>query len=86
VIAEYTDNQLLVKVEDSGIGIREEDKEKVFEEFRQIESIVSKKYKGTGLGMTITKKYVEMHGGRIWFESQFGNGTTFAFTLPVKNQ
>ena len=72
-----------ISVTDTGIGIAEEDQPKVFEEFRQVGSDNAKKIEGTGLGLTLAKKFVELHGGRIWVESEVGKGSTFMFTLPV---
>jgi signal transduction histidine kinase len=68
---------------DTGIGIAPDQHEKVFEEFQQLENTVTREYEGTGLGMAITKRLVELHGGRIWLESLPGQGTTFFVTLPV---
>lgn len=70
-------------VADTGIGIRKKDRMAIFEPFIQIEGRGRRKNKGTGLGLAISKNFVEMHGGEIWFESRFGEGTTFHFTLPV---
>ncbi len=72
-----------ISVTDTGIGIAEEDQPKIFEEFRQVGSDNAKKIEGTGLGLTLAKKFVELHGGRIWVESEVGKGSTFVFTLPV---
>jgi signal transduction histidine kinase len=71
-----------VSVSDTGIGIAPEDQEKVFEEFRQVGT--AKKIEGTGLGLTLCRKFVELHGGRIWVKSQEGVGSTFTFTIPVR--
>ena len=71
-------------VSDTGIGIKEEDKDKLFKDFEQLDSGISKKYGGTGLGLAITKKLVELHGGKIWVESELGAGSTFTFLLPIK--
>jgi signal transduction histidine kinase len=68
---------------DTGVGIAPDQYDKVFEEFQQLENTVTREYEGTGLGMAITKKLVELHGGRIWLESMPGRGTTFFVTLPV---
>jgi len=73
-----------VTVWDTGIGIKEEDKEKLFEEFQQLDSGRDKRYQGTGLGLALSKRLVEMHGGRIWVESEEGKGSRFSFTLPIK--
>jgi signal transduction histidine kinase len=72
-----------VSVTDTGIGIAPEDQEKVFEEFRQV-GTAAKKAEGTGLGLTLCRKFVELHGGRIWVKSQEGVGSTFTFTIPVR--
>jgi GAF domain-containing protein/anti-sigma regulatory factor (Ser/Thr protein kinase) len=71
-----------VEVSDTGIGIAGEDQERIFEEFRQVGRERSRE--GTGLGLTLTKRFVELHGGRIWLESTPGGGSTFGFTLPVR--
>jgi signal transduction histidine kinase len=71
-----------VSISDTGIGIAPEDQEKVFEEFRQV-GTAAKKIEGTGLGLTLCRKFVELHGGRIWVRSQEGVGSTFTFTIPV---
>lgn len=70
-------------VSDKGIGIAKDDYEKVFAEFVQIDSSYSKKHEGTGLGLALTKKLVELHKGKIWFESEIGAGTDFYFTIPL---
>jgi signal transduction histidine kinase len=71
-----------ISVTDTGIGIAEQDQPKVFEEFRQVGND-NAKTEGTGLGLTLAKKFVELHGGRIWVESELGKGSTFVFTLPT---
>ncbi|HEY9246117.1 MAG TPA: ATP-binding protein [Candidatus Methanoperedens sp.] len=68
---------------DTGIGIREEDLDRLFNAFEQLDSGISKKYGGTGLGLAITKKLVGLHGGKITVESMYGQGSTFTFFLPV---
>jgi signal transduction histidine kinase/DNA-binding response OmpR family regulator len=74
---------LVVGVTDSGIGIAAVDQPKVFEKFKQVGDTLTDKPKGTGLGLPICKEIVEYHGGKIWVESQPGEGSTFSFTLPV---
>src|SRR5262249_29886221 len=71
-----------VSVSDTGVGIAPEDQEKVFEEFRQV-GTADKKAEGTGLGLSLCRKFVELHGGKIWVKSQLGEGSTFTFTIPV---
>ena len=71
-----------ISVTDTGIGIAPEDHDAVFEEFRQV-GAADKKAEGTGLGLALCRKFVELHGGRIWVKSQIGAGSTFTFTIPV---
>jgi signal transduction histidine kinase len=73
-------------VRDNGIGIREEDRERVFQEFEQVDSSYSRQYEGTGLGLSLTKKLVEMHGGEIYLTSKLGLGTEIIFTIPVDTE
>jgi signal transduction histidine kinase len=72
-----------ISVIDTGVGIAPEDHEAVFEEFRQVGSDYAKKHEGTGLGLTLSRRFVELHGGKIWVKSQLNHGATFTFTLPV---
>ena len=72
-----------IKVEDNGIGIKEENLGKLFQKFEQIDPGVTSKYGGTGLGLAITKQLVELHGGTITVESRYGEGSTFTFKLPI---
>jgi signal transduction histidine kinase len=73
-----------ISVADTGIGIKPEDLGKLFKEFTQLESPYTKGYEGTGLGLALTKKLVELHGGAIRVESEYGKGSTFTFALPIK--
>jgi signal transduction histidine kinase/HAMP domain-containing protein len=73
-----------ISVTDTGVGIAPEDREAVFEEFRQVGTDVAKKHEGTGLGLALTQRFVELHGGNIWLESEVGVGSTFTFALPVR--
>jgi signal transduction histidine kinase/DNA-binding response OmpR family regulator len=82
--AAVVDDMLQVSVSDTGIGMKPEDQEKVFKEFWQADSSFARKYEGTGLGLALTKRIVEMHGGKIWFESEYGKGSIFYFALPLK--
>jgi signal transduction histidine kinase len=77
-----TDRGVEISVTDTGVGIAPEDQAAIFEEFRQVGHDETRKQEGTGLGLTLAKKFVELHGGRIWVESEVGRGSTFTFTLP----
>jgi signal transduction histidine kinase len=83
VEATLGDSAVIISVTDNGIGIAREDQEAIFEEFRQVGSNYAHKREGTGLGLTLTRKFVELHGGKIWVESEVGKGSTFTFTLPI---
>ncbi len=72
-----------ISVADTGIGIKEEDIPRLFQKFEQLDSGISRKYDGTGLGLAITKQLVDMHGGKIWVESKYGEGSNFIFLLPI---
>jgi len=74
---------VMVSVEDTGIGISEEEKEKVFTKFFRSQKVVKKETLGTGLGLYLAKNIIERHGGKIWFKSEENRGTTFYFTLPL---
>jgi GAF domain-containing protein len=77
---------ITISVSDTGVGIAPEDQAAIFEEFRQVGRDDARKQEGTGLGLTLAKKFVELHGGRIWVQSQVGQGSTFTFTLPVRRE
>ncbi|MGB8631699.1 MAG: GAF domain-containing protein [Xanthobacteraceae bacterium] len=81
--AEANDGSFHLSVRDTGPGISAADQTKLFREFQQADNAITRKKGGTGLGLAISKRIVEMHGGKIWVESQPGQGSTFAFTLPV---
>jgi signal transduction histidine kinase len=81
--ARQTDGSVEISVSDTGIGIAPEDQARIFEEFRQVGGDYAHKKEGTGLGLTLAKKFVELHGGRIWVESEVGKGSRFIFTLPI---
>jgi signal transduction histidine kinase len=82
--ASAANGQFIVAVADTGPGIAETDQQRIFEEFQQVDSSVTREKGGTGLGLAIARRIVEMHGGRIWVESSPGKGATFAFALPVR--
>jgi signal transduction histidine kinase len=81
--AKVEDSSFVVAVTDTGVGIAPEDRERIFEEFQQVDTSSTRRKGGTGLGLAIAKRIVELHGGRIWVESTPGQGSTFAFTLPL---
>ena len=85
VKADLTGDSLCVSVSDTGIGIRPENQERIFLEFEQVDSSYARQQQGTGLGLALTRKLVELHGGRIWVRSQGveGSGSTFTFVLPL---
>lgn len=72
-----------ITVEDTGIGIKTEDQNKLFKPFNQVNSFSSKKFQGTGLGLSLVKQIVNLHGGYVWFKSEQGKGSTFAFAIPI---
>jgi signal transduction histidine kinase len=74
----------LVEVGDTGVGIAPEHHDLIFREFAQVDATPSRPHHGTGLGLTIARKLVELHGGRIWVESTLGSGSRFYFTVPVE--
>jgi signal transduction histidine kinase len=78
------DSAAIISVTDTGLGIAPQDHEAIFEEFRQVGTNYAQKREGTGLGLSLTRKFVEMHGGKIWVESEVGKGSTFTFTLPIR--
>jgi signal transduction histidine kinase len=81
--AETNNGSFFVSVRDTGPGISAADQARLFQEFQQADNAITRKKGGTGLGLAISKRIIEMHGGRIWVESRPGQGSTFAFTLPV---
>ena len=81
--AEANNGSFHVSVRDTGPGISAADQARLFQEFQQADNAITKKKGGTGLGLAISKRIIEMHGGKIWVELQPGQGSTFAFTLPV---
>ena len=77
------DNWCQVSVVDNGIGIKKEDQKQLFDPFYQVDSSITRERKGTGLGLALVKQIVEQHGGRVWVESEYGEGSRFTFTLPL---
>ena len=83
VQARCTDGEIRVSVSDTGVGIPPGDRERIFERFEQ-GTMNGRRPNGAGLGLSLSKEFVEMHGGRIWVESEVGKGSTFTFTLPLQ--
>ena len=84
VRAAPADGAVEISVSDTGVGIAPEDQEAIFEEFRQAGGDYTRKREGTGLGLSLARKFVELQGGRLWVKSEMGNGSTFTFTLPER--
>lgn len=80
-----TDREVIISVSDTGPGIDAKDQERVFEPFQQANTSIRRQYGGSGLGLTISMQFIEMHGGKMWMESQLGIGTTIFFSLPKEN-
>jgi len=76
--------QVVGSVSDTGPGISPEDRERLFEPFQQLDASIRRRHGGSGLGLSISKQFVEMHGGKMWLESEVGQGTTFYFSLPIE--
>ena len=83
VSATQVNGEVRISVADTGPGIAAEDRERIFEEFQQTEAGLEQR-EGTGLGLALSKRLVELHGGRIWVDSELGAGSTFTFTLPTR--
>ena len=83
--AALSDRELIVSIIDTGIGISAENQVQVFDRFKQVGDILTDKPKGTGLGLSICQQIIEHHGGKIWVESQFNQGSTFSFSLPLES-
>jgi signal transduction histidine kinase len=78
------DRYIKVSIADTGIGIETEDQKRIFNRFEQADNSSSRKYSGMGLGLTLTRSIIELHGGRIWLESGgLGRGSQFTFTIPI---
>jgi signal transduction histidine kinase len=84
VIAKMDTTKVAIAVKDTGIGIAPEDHAAVFEEFKQVGRDYTRKAEGTGLGLALTKRFVELHGGEISLASAPGKGSTFTITLPIR--
>jgi signal transduction histidine kinase len=84
IAVELAGEDLIYRVSDTGIGIPESELENVFAEFQQVDATITREFGGTGLGLAITKKFAEMHGGRVWAESSVGKGCTFFMCVPLR--
>src|SRR5919201_2771115 len=85
VSAAQSNGEVRIAVADTGPGIAPEDHQRIFDEFQQTEAGIEQR-EGTGLGLALSKRLVELHGGRIWLDSEIGKGSTFFFTLPARAQ
>jgi len=77
-------DEIVYSVADTGIGIPANQLDQIFGEFRQVDASISREFGGSGLGLSITKTFVELHGGHIWVESEPGRGSTFHFAIPLR--
>jgi signal transduction histidine kinase/CheY-like chemotaxis protein len=78
------ENKVIVSVSDTGKGLSEDDLSRIFEPFQQLDNSIRRSYGGSGLGLSISRKIIELHGGNIWVESQVGVGSTFSFSIPLE--
>ncbi|MFH1084999.1 MAG: ATP-binding protein, partial [Chloroflexota bacterium] len=85
VSARREGDAVVFTVTDTGVGIAPEDIPVIFEEFKQLDSATTRRHEGAGLGLAISRRFVELHGGRIWVESDLGHGSAFSFSLPAKH-
>jgi signal transduction histidine kinase len=83
--AEQKNEEMVLSVQDSGPGIPKQDQLRLFEKFYRVKQRGTEKVKGSGLGLAIVRSIAERHGGRVWCDSQQGEGCTFAISLPTKN-
>jgi signal transduction histidine kinase len=84
IIAKAADGMYTIAVRDTGPGVPPQDREKIFEEFQQVDSSSTRAKGGTGLGLSISRRLIQMHGGRIDLESELGVGSTFTMVVPVR--
>jgi PAS domain S-box-containing protein len=83
VSARVEASRVVVSVSDTGIGIGREDADRVFDEFTQVDGSLARRFRGSGLGLPISKRFVELHGGTMWVDSKPGQGSVFSFSLPI---
>jgi signal transduction histidine kinase len=84
VIMDCNANEMSVSVKDNGIGISDLQQKELFKPFKQLDPDINRAYEGTGLGLVLVKKFVEMHGGRVWVQSSPGKGSVFTFVIPCE--
>ncbi|WP_410509619.1 response regulator [Methanosarcina hadiensis] len=84
VSAVKLEDTVRISVSDNGIGISKENQKLLFQPFKQVDANINRQYEGTGLGLALVKKFVNLHGGKVWVESEVGKGSTFSFELPLK--
>ena len=84
IMATLAGREVTVSVSDTGPGIAPENQQRLFQPFYQTDNTIRRRYGGSGLGLSISKHFVELHGGRLWLESTPGKGTSFFFTLPIE--
>lgn len=84
VTVSFDENEVLVRVADTGLGVTQEESEVIFDKFRQLGDVLTDKPKGTGLGLPICREIVEFHGGQLWYEPGEDGGSVFCFTVPIK--
>jgi signal transduction histidine kinase len=84
--SERLSDYMEICISDTGIGIKDEDLRKIFEKFVQVDFTLIRQYEGTGLGLSVARGLVELHKGKLWATSRYGEGSTFCFTLPLKKE
>ena len=85
ILTKKTSGKITIAVQDQGIGITKDQLQKIFERLYQVSDAQEKTYPGLGMGLYISKEIIKRHNGKIWVESKIGKGSTFYFTLPLKN-
>jgi len=83
ISSKQAQREVVISVEDRGPGIKKKDIPKIFDKFTQIEGINTREFEGMGIGLKLVKHYVELHGGKIWVESELGVGSTFFVSIPM---
>jgi len=86
ISSRFSEDEVLISVADCGPGIQEADQQSIFQPFVQLEKFESREQEGAGLGLALVKRFVEMHGGEVWVESEVGKGSIFTFTIPITHK